>query len=75
MLWSSGLPRRHWLWPQFWFCHPRKLYNIDICDVQLFIPSLYTASNYSYLHRSFAIGLGPIPFVIIPEVSPPHVRS
>ncbi|KAF8983277.1 hypothetical protein BDQ17DRAFT_771336, partial [Cyathus striatus] len=23
---------------------------------------------------SFAIGLGPIPFVMIPEVSPPHVR-
>lgn len=25
--------------------------------------------------RSFAIGLGPVPFVIIPEVSPSHVRS
>ena len=24
--------------------------------------------------RSFAIGLGPIPFVMIPEVSPPSVR-
>lgn len=24
-------------------------------------------------HRSFAVGLGPIPFVMIPEVSPAHV--
>jgi hypothetical protein len=26
------------------------------------------------LDRSFAIGLGPVPFVMIPEVSPFHVR-
>ena len=24
--------------------------------------------------RSFATGIGPIPFIMIPEVSPPHVR-
>lgn len=26
------------------------------------------------MHRAFAIGLGPVPFVIIPEVAPFHVR-
>lgn len=29
---------------------------------------------YEYSSRSFAIGLGPIPFVMIPDVSPTHAR-
>lgn len=34
----------------------------------------YIFSVYSYVvFRSFAIGIGPVPFVMIPEVSPLHV--
>ena len=40
-------------------------------------PSRFLASRascFNILSRSFAIGIGPVPFVMIPEVSPHHVR-
>lgn len=41
--------------------------SIKLCSVHLL--------TVNYLLRSFAVGLGPIPFVMIPEVSPYHVRT
>jgi hypothetical protein len=38
--------------------------------IELPIQDVYTHGQQS---RSFAIGIGPIPFVMIPEVSPPYV--
>lgn len=40
-----------------------------------FYPVFLTVGLYPFSCRSFAIGLGPVPFVIIPEVSPFHVRG
>lgn len=34
-----------------------------------------SCTHLSLLYRSFAIGIGPVPFVMIPEVSPLHVRD
>ena len=45
--------------------------------VMTFVMSVLSCSSIYELtqtmFRSFAIGLGPVPFVMIPEVSPPHV--
>jgi hypothetical protein len=36
-------------------------------------PSTLIDPEWEFSYRSFAVGLGPIPFVLIPEVSPAYV--
>ena len=46
-----------------------------ITFVMYVIPLLIIPSTEVSQFRSFAVGLGPIPFVMIPEVSPAHVSD
>jgi SP family facilitated glucose transporter-like MFS transporter 3 len=39
------------------------------------LPLPFFMSCLIYFCRSFAVGLGPVPFVIVSEVAPPHVRT
>jgi hypothetical protein len=39
------------------------------------LPLLFFYDLPNPFRRSFAIGLGPVPFVIVSEVAPPHVRT
>lgn len=51
-------------------CHEHRdnyLCHVGACQ--------HPPSRLDFSGRSFAIGLGPVPFVIIPEVSPFHVST
>lgn len=52
--------------------HPLERRNNYLCYVGAY---RNPASRLDFSGRSFAIGLGPVPFVIIPEVAPFHVSA
>ena len=51
------------------------LSSVAIVTFVMYVGSRLKAVFYSTIARSFAVGLGPIPFVMIPEVSPVHVSG
>lgn len=60
------------VWPRRRNDHSTQYCHNRICDVSL--PLRTRDLRFTHLSRSFAIGLGPVPFVLIPEVAPTHVR-
>lgn len=70
--WSAHLPSSPRLWSQL-----RMGHRLEHCDYHLRYVSVISTFrlfdlSLNFSGRSFAIGLGPIPFVIIPEVAPFH---
>lgn len=63
--------RVHWLRVEQWICGDVQRRDPGVYYVRLSSMKLGLFSRKTI--RAFASGLGPVPFIMLPEVSPPYV--
>lgn len=71
--WLYHLSLPPWLWLEHRLSYAFKHHHRVIYNVRYLETRIRTWTQQSI--RSFAVGLGPLPFVMIPEVSPPKASS